>query len=254
MSFPTVSGITYGEVNRTSSVDHGNLPGLLGQTPDGALFRWTKAGASALNPFELVQSAAVNSSNDGALDIVGGTDSGAFTVTVINQKSSVATDEYKGGFLVIDTGPGEGRHLIAGNDAASSGDNITIKLDASSPLREALSSGTTKVGLWHNLYNGAIVAPTTLTGIPLGVPQVSVPAGHYFWAQSGGLGNVETDDAPAVNTPLAPSAASAGSLQNIAISSAGSSASLADRIQVAIGISAGAGADKVNMVKFILDR
>lgn len=254
MSFPTVSGINYGEVNETSSNDKGRTPGLLGQTPDGALFRWVKNGGTELAPYLLVQSAAVNSSNDAALDIVGGTSTGVNFVQVIQQKATIAKDEYKGGFLLIDTPPGEGRYKIAGHDAAASGATVTFNLDPTTPLKEALSSGTTKVGLWHNPYSDVIVTPTTLTGIPVGVPQVTIPANHYGWVQSGGFGYVETDDAPAVNTPMAPSGASAGSLVALSLDSGNDSISAVDRIQVAIGISAGAGADKVNLVKFILDR
>lgn len=253
MSFPTIAGITFGEVNETSSHDRGNPEGLLGQTPDGALFRWMKSGSVALSPFLLVQSAAVNSSNDAALDIVGGTSTGGVTVQVITQKA-LTVDEYKNGFLTIDTAPGEGRYRIAGNQSGASGATVTITLDESSPLKEALSSGTTKVGLWHNLYKDVIVCPTTVTGLPLGVPQVSVASATWFWGQSGGLGMVETDNAPAVNTPLVPSASSAGSLESMSLTSANDSVSQVDQITVAIGISAGAGADKANLVKFVLDR
>lgn len=246
MSFPKWVGLNSGDEKETSSSDKGRALGVRGFTEDGRVFRWAKNAGSGLAPHKLVQGPAENSSNDAALDIVGGLSSGVTTINVITQ-AALTKDELKDGFVTIDTAPGFGMYKIASNPAADSGATVEITLVENDPLREPLSSGTTKVGFRHNQFNGTIVAPTTITGALLGISPCSVAADQYYWVQEGDFTLVHTDVAPVVNTDLIFGATSAGNLN-------ARTSALNDipEISVAQSIDAGAGADKNNFVRLNL--
>lgn len=243
MSFPSWVGLASGMEKETSSAAKGRALGVRGFTEDGRVFRWSLNASVGLAPHKLVQGPAENSSNDAALDIVGGTDTGVFEIKVITQ-AALNRDEYKDGWITVDTEPGFGMYKIKSHDAASSGDTVTFKLAENDPLREALSSGTTKVGLRHNPYRGTIVAPTTITGALVGFTACSVAPNQYFWVQEADWALVHTDVAPAVNTDLMFGGTSAGT-----INARSSALNDIPEISVAHSVDAGAGADKNNFVR-----
>lgn len=243
MSFVSWVGLAAGDEKETSSAALGRALGKIGWTDDGRKFRWAKNGATALAPAVLVQGVAANSSQDAALDVVGGTSTGVNQITVTVQ-AAVTRDQYKDGWITIDTGPGVGMYRVKSHGAASSGEDLTFTLADNDPLRVALSSGTTKVGLRPSPFSGTVVAPTTVTGPLLGITACSVTASHYYWVQEADFGLWDTDVAPVVNTDLIFGASSAGK------GNARSSA-LDDipEISIAHSVDAGAGADKPNFVR-----
>ncbi len=241
MAFPWTAGIPNGAEKVTSSGS--NLDNKLGhsaQTEDGRVFRFMQNGSVALEPGVIVQGRADNSSNDANLTPTA-TSSGSFTVE-IGSSATLTANEYAGGFLVVDTAPGEAMYKIKSHPAASTG-AVTITLDDNDPLRVALST-VSKVGLRYNPYKNVIVAPTTITGPIVGVTQTNVNSGAYFWGQVKGFGVMNTDVAPAVNTDLIFGGTSAGHAN-------ARSSALNDvpEISVGAGVTAGAGADKVNFVR-----
>lgn len=246
MAFPWVAGIANGAEKVTSSGS--NLDNKLGhaaQTEDGRVFRFMKNGSAALVAGVVVQGPAANSSDDAALPVASAS-SGGFTVTPTVQ-AATTKDQYASGFLVIDTAPGEGMYKIKANTAAASGAEVTVTLDDNDPLRVALTSAT-RVGLRPNPYKDVIVAPTTITGPIVGVAPVAVNSGAYFWGQVSGFGGLNTDVAPAVNTDLIFSGTSAGHAN-------ARSSALNDvpEPSIAVGVDAGAGADKVNFVRINIE-
>lgn len=243
MSFPKWVGLNSGQEKETSSSDRGRALGVRGFTEDGRVFRWALNASVGLAPHKLIQGPAENSSNDDALDVVGGTDTGVFTITVVNQ-ATVTADEYKDGWVTVDTSPGFGMYKVKSHPAAASGAELEITLAGNDPLREALSSGTTKVGLRHSPYRGTIVAPTTITGALVGFTTCSVAPNRYYWVQEADWALVHTDGAPAVNTDLMFGGASAGNL-----TARSSALNDVPEISVAHSVDAGAGADKNNFVR-----
>ena len=246
MSFPVTVGLNYGDELTTSTSKHGRALGTVGVLPDGRAFKWAlNSTAAALEGGVLVQGAAPNSSQDAGLDIVGGSAS-AITLGVITQ-AATTRDQYVDGYLTVDTGPGEGLFRIGANTSGASGTEVTISFEGEAKIVTAMSSGTTKVGLYESPYKNAVVAPTTITGPVLGFSPADVPAGEYFWVQDRGWGIANADAAPVVNTDLIFGGTSAGHVNP-------RSSALDDvpEFSVARSITAGGGADVINFVDITL--
>lgn len=243
--FPVVVGLNPGDEKRTSTVSHGRLLGTRGVDPFGNVYYWTKNGASAIEACQVVQTAVSPSSSAhvAALDVVGATVSGVTTLTVTIATTPITADQYKDGTLTIDTSPGQGIYRIKSHPAAASATNAQFTLYPNDPLRTALTSGTTKVGLRLNPYVSVIEMPTTVTGYAIGVTPVAVAANAYFWCQTYGEAVVNTDVAPVAGRPVAVPAASAGTVALV-------TTVVQDIAVQIIGIpqTAGAGADTFNKV------
>ena len=245
MGFPVVVGLNPGEEKRTSTVSHGRLLGTKGIDPFGNVYYWTKNGASAIEACQVVQTAvqASSSAHVAALDVVGATVSGVTTLTITIATTPITADQYKDGQVTIDTSPGQAVYRIKSNPAAASATGAEFILYPDDPLRTALTSGTTKVGLRKNPYQDVVEMPTAVTGVAVGVTPVAVAANAYFWAQTYGEAVVNTDVEPIAGRPVAVPAASPGTVailttvvQDIAVQIIG------------IPQTAGAGADKFNKV------
>lgn len=246
MGFPVVVGLNPGDEKRTSTVDHGRLLGTRGIDPFGNVYYWSKNGASAIEANQFVQTPASPSASAhvAALDVVGATVSGVTTLTITVATTPVTADQYKDGTLTIDTSPGQGLYRIKSHPAAASAADAVFTLYSDDPLRTALTSGTTKVGLRLNPYNAVIETPaTTLTGVVIGVTPVAVAANAYFWCQSYGEALINSDVAPVAGVGVVLPAASAGT-------GAIATSVLTNAVLQNVGYfqTAGAGADKYNKV------
>lgn len=210
--YPQSVGLKYGNEKVTSTTKYRTL-GTRAVLPDGRVFRWSVNGAVALSPADLCQTAVEPSASThtNALNVVGGGTTGVTTLTVVGVTIAVA-DFYADGYLVVDTSPGQGMYRIKSHEAlTSAAAGIQVTFEEDDPLREALTSGTSKVGFRRNPYSSVIVSPTTLTGVVLGVSPVAVPASQYFWLQTWGFCAVNADTAPvAGESVIAPGASPGG--------------------------------------------
>lgn len=83
--------------------------------------------------------------------------------------------------------------LVKDNNALAT-TGTTNYIDLYEPLLVALTTSDT-VALSVNPYSGLVVAPnTTPTGKIIGVPNIAVPIGYYFWCQVRGWAAVELKD------------------------------------------------------------
>ena len=236
MSFPTVVGLKPGD-EKVTSTDKIRPLGTRGQTPDGRVFYWAQNAATQLEANVVVQSAVMHgaSVHGAGLDVVGATTTGKTTLTVTLPTTDAGADLYADGYLTIDTSPGRGIYQIDSHDASASAADTVFNLKESDPLRDALTSGTTKVGLRQNPYKAVIVSPTTQTGSVVGVTCTTVAASGaavdgvhsspvYFWLQTFGPAAVKTDAALAAGKNVIVPGASAGNV-TVATSTAGEGAS-----------------------------
>lgn len=248
MSFPVTVGLTSGQEKQSGSDGRGRPLGTRGVTEDGRVFYWSLAGASALRSGSVVQTKVSPgaSVHVAALDVVGATTTGVSTLTVTIATTPITADQYKDGYLTIDTSPGQAMYKIKSHLAADSATDAEFTFADNEKLLEPLTSGTTKVGLRENPYSSVVAFPTTATGVAAGVAPISVTAGHYFWAQTYGPAIVNTDAAPVAGESIIVPGATAGN----ATVNAATSADVGDNRKQVIGYSptAGAGADKYNYV------
>jgi len=245
MSFPVTVGLNYGDEKLASTVSHGRALGTRGVLPDGRVFYWSQNGAVALAGTQIVQT-RVTPSNSSAhvsgLDVVGVTATGVSTITVTIATTNTTADLYADGFLTIDTSPGTGMYRVKSHPAVASAADGVFTLDEK--LREALTSGTTKVGFRPNPYADVIEYPvTTATGVALGICPIPVAIASFFWLQTFGPALVNTDVAPIAGVGQVVPSASAGT-------AAIATSVLTNAVLQNIGYAptAAAGADKYNYI------
>ena len=117
-------------------------------------------------------------------------DIGDNAVTIITAGTNIVANEYKGGYLYVNDGTGEGHcYKIKSHPAHVHGTSPNCLMTLYDPIIIALvASGTSQVSLAHNKYTKLIVQPATtpLTGQTIGVPQVLITAAYYGWVQTGG--------------------------------------------------------------------
>jgi hypothetical protein len=155
--------------------------GARGTTRDGRVFRYAKAGGSDLVVGNVLQGPAELTDHDTLS--VSAAAVGATSVSLTNGGTNALTaNQYAGGWLVVDTTPGEGyAYAIDSHPAAATGATCVITLAKDTPIQVALTTSS-KVTLVMNPYKGVIQSPvTTLTGPVVGVCVAVIGDGEYGW-------------------------------------------------------------------------
>jgi hypothetical protein len=111
---------------------------------------------------------------------------GTFAVSVTVGATKVNTNQYAGGFMVVNAGTGIGQTLqIASNPGiAASGAGLIITL--ADPIQVTLDA-TSKVSLHANLYQDVVINATTPTGVAVGVTFYPVAAAVALTSTSAGV-------------------------------------------------------------------
>lgn len=153
---------------------------------DGRVFRYARAGASALSPGFLgfaTQGQAEYTKKACPVAAVG---TKQMTLTISAASPAIAENYFENGVMLISTGTGIGEsYQLKGNSAvAASGTSIIVTLDEG--LRTALTASayfTLVANPWAKVVESA-----TEENIPVGTPLISVTANYYYWAQTKGIG------------------------------------------------------------------
>lgn len=167
----------------TSSSTQQHVLGELAYTPDGRGFRYALNAGTAMVPGKLYQSAAEDTTNHQDLTC-SITSAGATSITTTSTVTLSAND-LAGGYLVVTSATaGAGQVARIKSHAAASGAVVTFNLE--DPLKIA-TTGTVKIDVHPGAYKKVVVAPTTATGIPVGVAVHAVAANEYGWLQTHGM-------------------------------------------------------------------
>jgi len=163
---------------------------------DGRMYVYSRDGGSGLTMGELVQSEAVDTTNDIALAIqTAGKAIDAFLIlTIPSGHASFGANRYEGGFVLVDHHTEEGlmrkikAHALHTNGAASN-----IKFKFKDAIGEAVAIATHTAKLLANPYNKVktnliVTGMGSNTGRCAGVAPIDVAADYYFWLQVRGLG------------------------------------------------------------------
>ena len=186
-------------------------------TRDGRKYRYVFSGAVALVEGNVIQGPAVLVNHLALTPSAAAI--GATQVVATLGATAAAVNEYAGGWVQVDTTPGNGQTFaIAGHAAVLSAGVITANLDPSDPVRVALTAAS-RVGLVHSPYGGGsgssvgvIQTPiTTATGKVVGVACSAIPINQFGWVQSHGLAACLINGTPALGaTVIGVSAGAAG--------------------------------------------
>ena len=173
--------------------------GVLGQCirmHDGRVFRYAKAGASALAAGKIIKAGTINGANY-LNDSVVAAAIGAYTVTVVTAAAVTTGEE---GYLQINDGTGEGHNYKIKSTKANASTATSTDVELYDAVAVALvASGTSQATILLNQYEACAPA-TAITDILLGVANIAVTAEYYFWLQTWGLACVLSEGTPAAGT------------------------------------------------------
>jgi len=154
---------------------------------DGNEYRYAKA-SEALSPGKLA-TVVVDSDREDTVTVAHGIGTRKVTVTAA---SAITANQYQDGFLVVNDGTGAGRkYCVESHPAIGNGETGEITLK--DPLDAAWAVADTDVTLYTSMY----VVQESNTGqkeCPMGVPEISVTSGYYFWLQVRGFLQILTDE------------------------------------------------------------
>jgi hypothetical protein len=203
MSFPYSIGLYPGDEKLYTSTQRHPL-GALGHSVDGRRYVYAQAAGTALNPGHVIAAAATVANNDLNLAVQAAAAVGDTSVSVTTGATASVIDFYAEGYLIVNdngtpTNEGEGfsykikRAGTGGEAHLADAGSTTLVVNLQEPIREALTTANSQVGLILNPYKDVVVVPTTVAGTPLGVAQANVTADYYCWLQTYGLSLVLTD-------------------------------------------------------------
>jgi hypothetical protein len=172
---------------------------------DGRVYHWARNGtASALTPGMIVQNSVTpvghRNMTPTAISPIGDT-----AVQVVPVTTSIAVNEYANGYLWMNAGAGIGTpYRIKSNPAITL--SVAGYIYLYDPLIVATIVATSKISLARNPWYGTILMPTSITGIPVGVCPVDVPAStatiiYYYWCQTWGPACILAGGTQVIGTP-----------------------------------------------------
>jgi len=191
----------YGDVSEPlqsiyeSSVTQNYMLGTKFEANDGRVFRYSKAGGTALVQAYMTQTAVKDSkfveiAQTGHAQAVGYKQISVLCTT----GSAAGENDFSGGWLVCNkVSPavlGDIYHIAASK--LQSTDTI-LDLELTTPWRTAMLA-TGEISLNYSRFFKTVVLPaTTATAQPAGVPLCAVPIGYYYWSQVKGPAPVVKD-------------------------------------------------------------
>lgn len=199
---------------RSASTTQGAM--ALGQemiTSDGKRFRYGKNGTgsgTALVAGQLQQMAVVVANH---VNRTGTTQSaGDASATFAVGATAVTSNQYQGGYLVVNAGTGAGQALeISGNTKANSSGSPVVYL--ADQFIAATSVTDSKFSLIPAPYGAVIQSSTSQNAGVAGVAVTALADASYGWFQTGGVCSVLSDaGAPAVGAPVTSSDDTAGAI------------------------------------------
>ena len=174
------------------------------------VFHYAKAGAVALEPSRLTESAA-HVAHHLKCALAAAALPGAMRLRVTLGATAATLNQYAEGYLSNDSGAsGYAVVKIKSHLAIPASGSGWIEL--MDPYPVGMTSGHF-VTLTRNEYDLVVLAATTAVGIVVGVPPIAVPAGSFFWNQTWGPANVLFGAGPpALNAAVMRSGATAGAV------------------------------------------
>ena len=181
--YPTVGVPEHGP--GTISASQSYALGTKLESRDGRVWRYALAGGTALSPglmgqSEAIAAEAIDEAQTGYTTSIGDTSISILLAT----SSGIEDSDLVDGWLLITNGTGEAHYYRIATNTWTTGDTV-MALTLHEPIIVA-TIATTDITVVKNLYNSVIVAPTALTGICVGVPNLTVTANNYYWAQRRG--------------------------------------------------------------------
>lgn len=202
MAFPSILELEYG-MEKLVTTQKSRALGTVARTPDGRIFKWARAGATALAQGVVVQMKAASNGQQ-LLNLTPATSIGDWNATAgapgiqvgsatigVFWTSAHSSGEFTDGYMMVETSPGMGTYRVVSDPTVTTtGGASTVRLHPDDTIAQEVLTTVTKLAFIANPYSSVVVTPTTMTGIVLGVNPVEVPVNNYFWLQSSGVARV----------------------------------------------------------------
>lgn len=204
--------ITPTDARKTSTTKNGVSLGTTVVTRDGKVYRWSRAGAVALNPGQLTVNSDVTA--NAVNRTVARTYAVGATQVIVDVGGAIAADFFADGYLTISDATGEGvNYLVVGNTSTSGAAEMTVTL--AEPLVTTLTVDVSEASLVRNENDGVVISAVDQADLAVGVPNTSVAAGSYFWNQIQGECSVLADEAVTKGVELTIGTSVAGAVEAI---------------------------------------
>jgi hypothetical protein len=208
------TGFAQGLYQQSSSIKE--ALGTMRITRDGRIFRYARAGATALVAgrcgvapaiaADVMNEACANTHAIGDLQ---------FTETITSAAAAYSENHFRGGFLQINDGTGVSHQYLIDSSTAVALGGTSITLGLAEAIRVALVVTTSEFTLAKSPWQGVAVSATE-ENLPVGIAPIPVTATYYYWAQTHGPALVVVSGTPAVGTVLVLDDAVPGNLKAIA--------------------------------------
>lgn len=189
----------YGE-EKAITTDRRHPVGTRGETPDGKVFYYSFSNGSIGSGNTIQQKAPVaNHDMDQVLQAAASV--GDQTIAITTGGTDVTIDQYGGGYIHVNDGPGEGHiYRIAdegvggtagrAHAARTGAGTLVITLADNEQVREAMTTADSLLGLIENLYKDVATFNSTAVGTLIGVAPTEIGDDEFFWAQTSGIASV----------------------------------------------------------------
>ena len=191
-------------------------------TRDGRVWRYAKAGAvdipvgtvcqapeQTANTWGRTSSVSGGAANPGSGGVVG---TNWFRVVT---GSTQAASEFDDGYVahVLSSGGAGFCMQVSTNSAYDSTSVAGTDVFTIDDFPVTIAAGTTRSGLLENPYAGVVITEAPPGKQVVGVPQMDITAGRYFWILQRGVGFVRRDGALTEGLPVMPSDGTAGTVE-----------------------------------------
>ena len=197
MAFPDyVTGLAGWEKQTTSDKRH---PLGTKMVIRDRMFRYVEAAGTEIGEGLLVSQQAAVTTQDDDLAVAATAAAGATSVSVI----------------LNDIGEEGHMYRIKSHPYSAHSSAVTITLDEPDGLVNAWTAGTDVVGMIGSPWKDIVVAPTTVTGMTVGLTCNTIPASYYGWVQTAGpaLALVDAAATTAVGSALMTGTNHAGQME-----------------------------------------
>lgn len=176
----------------------------------GNVYRYAKAGGTALDPGKLVVNA--DSDADGTNKTVARTYAAGVTEVIVDAGGAVAADAFKDGTFTVNDATGEGfTCVVSGNTATAGAAEMTVYLKQ--PTTVALTIDVSEATLQKSPWDAVVISATDQADMPAGVPNVAIAADAFGWLQTRGSCAVLWDEAVAKGLALTIGTGVAGAVE-----------------------------------------
>lgn len=176
----------------------------------GNIYRYIKNAAVELAPGKIIVNA--DSDSDATNVTVARTYAAGAKEIIIDAGGAVAADAFADGTLTVNDATGEGvTVVVAGNTVTTGAAEMTVTLKQ--PIPVALTIDVSEVTLQKNPWDSPVISIADQADMPVGVPNVTIPASYHGWVQTRGTCSVLFDEAVAKGLALTIGSSTVGAVE-----------------------------------------